>query len=79
MAAVGEQLLSLVEAAQRCGFAVSTFREMRRHGRGPESFRIGNRVRIRESELERWLSEAEEAERARRTGRSTEQENTHEV
>jgi excisionase family DNA binding protein len=62
---VSDQLLSIEQVAQRTGLARSTLFQMRCRGEGPPSFRIGNRVRIRESALEEWLSKAEAAEAAR--------------
>jgi excisionase family DNA binding protein len=73
----GDRLLTLREVSERTGLAIPTLREMRRDGRGPDSFRLGTRVKVRESALEKWVAEAEAAEQARRTGGAAEQENAN--
>jgi predicted DNA-binding transcriptional regulator AlpA len=62
---MGDRLLSLSEVSARTGFALSTLYEMRCHGAGPPSVRIGSRVKVRESALEQWIKAAEAAEQAR--------------
>jgi excisionase family DNA binding protein len=67
---MSDQLLTIEQVAQRTGLARSTLFQMRLRGEGPPSFRIGtNRVRIRESALEAWLAECEQAEADRRIAR----------
>jgi predicted DNA-binding transcriptional regulator AlpA len=60
-----ERLLSLQEVSDRCGIAVDTLRRLRMHGQGPRSFLVANRVRVRESALEAWLAQQEQAEQER--------------
>jgi excisionase family DNA binding protein len=57
-----DQLLTLEEVSARTGLATQTLYQMRARGEGPASFRLGNRVRVRESALEAWLAEMEAAE-----------------
>jgi predicted DNA-binding transcriptional regulator AlpA len=61
-----DRLLSLSEVSERCGLAVTTLLQMRARGDGPPSFRLGARVRVKESDLQAWIAEAEAAEQARR-------------
>jgi excisionase family DNA binding protein len=62
---MSDQLLSIEQVAQRTGLSRSTLLQMRGRGEGPPSFRIGNRVRIKESALNEWLAKAESEEQAR--------------
>ena len=62
---MSDQLLTLTEVSKLTGLARSTLFQMRVQGRGPASFRIGNRVRIRESALNEWLAECEAEEQVR--------------
>jgi predicted DNA-binding transcriptional regulator AlpA len=63
-----DQLLSLAEVAARTGLAVNTLHHMRMRGRGPASFLVCNRVRVRESALDEWLAAQEQAEADRLAG-----------
>jgi excisionase family DNA binding protein len=65
MVSMKDQLLSMREVAARTGLAVNTLHHMRMRGRGPASFRLGNRVRVRESALDAWLAEQEAQEKTR--------------
>lgn len=66
MVRMGEDhLLTLEEVAERTGLAVNTLHPMRARGQGPASFRLSNRVRVRESALEAWLAAQEAQEQAR--------------
>ena len=62
MVPMKDQLLSLNEVAARTGLAVNTLHHMRMRGQGPASFLVANRVRVRESALDEWLAEQEQAE-----------------
>jgi excisionase family DNA binding protein len=62
---MSDQLLTLTEVSALTGLARSTLWQMRMRGQGPASFRLGNRVRVRESALEAWLAEQEAQEQTR--------------
>jgi predicted DNA-binding transcriptional regulator AlpA len=62
---LSDQLLTLNEVAARTGFALNSLHHMRMRGEGPASFRLSNRVRVRESALEAWLAAQEAQEQAR--------------
>ena len=52
-----ERLLTITETAARCGLSSRQIYKLLGSGRfGPELLRIGRSVRIRETELERWLA-----------------------
>jgi excisionase family DNA binding protein len=59
---MSDQLLTMNEVSELTGLARSTLWQMRCRGEGPPSFRIGNRVRIRQSAFEAWLAQCEQAE-----------------
>jgi predicted DNA-binding transcriptional regulator AlpA len=65
---VADRLLSVGEVSERCGYAMSTLYQLRSRGEGPPSFRLGNRVKVKESDLQAWIAEAEAAEQARLAG-----------
>jgi excisionase family DNA binding protein len=60
-----ERLLTLKEVSARCGIAVDTLRRLRMNGQGPASFLVCNRVRVKESALNAWLAQQEQAEQER--------------
>lgn len=49
------KLLTIEEAAPRCGTTVNTLRYWRHKGDGPPSARIGRRVVYREDLLDAWI------------------------
>lgn len=50
-----DQLLSLPEVADYLGVPVATLYQWRHHAVGPKGIKVGRHVRVRESELMRWL------------------------
>ena len=57
---MGEQLLTLREAAAWLHVPEATLRWWRHRGEGPRGFRMGGRrVMFRERELRRWCTECE--------------------
>ena len=62
---MSDQLLTMNEVSKLTGLARSTLFQMRCGGAGPPSFKLSNRVRVRESALEAWLAEQEAQEAAR--------------
>jgi excisionase family DNA binding protein len=61
---VTDRLLSLTEAADHLGLRPPTLYRWRAEGGSeyPSSFRVGNRVKYRLSELDAWLEAQEQAE-----------------
>ena len=57
---VEDRLLTLAEVAQHLGIPLNTLYGWRREGRGPRGIRLGRHVRVRESELLRFLEERTE-------------------
>ena len=56
-----EQLITMEQAAERCGVSLATMRKWRQRGIGPLSFRVGGQVRYDASELSAWLQDQREA------------------
>lgn len=52
-----DQMLYIGEAADFLRVSINTMRYWRYRGTGPESFKVGRRVRYWQSELIRWLAE----------------------
>jgi excisionase family DNA binding protein len=58
---VSRQHLTLAEVCDELGVARSTFNDWRAKGRAPRCIKLPNgSLRIRRTELDRWLSEREE-------------------
>ena len=56
-----DRLLTLQEVASRLQVPVRTVYRWRYSGDGPTGLRVGRHVRVRESELERWLDTRQDA------------------
>jgi len=52
-----DRLLTLADVAERLQISIGTLYDWRTIGRGPRGIKVGAQVRVRESELERWLTE----------------------
>ena len=52
-----DELLTIVEVAERLRRPVATIRYWRATGIGPRSARVGGRVLYRSSDLEEWIAE----------------------
>lgn len=50
-----DRLLSITELAELLGVSVATVRWWLHQGTAPDYFKIGRRVKFRESDVERWL------------------------
>ena len=50
-----EQLLTLKQAATRCGVCVRQVYKLRSSGQFPEFVRLGRSVRVRESQLDTYI------------------------
>ena len=57
-----DQLLTLTEAADILRTPVATLRYWRHLGIGPDGFRVGRRVMYRIEDLDRWITEQQDAE-----------------
>ncbi|WP_061269189.1 helix-turn-helix transcriptional regulator [Cellulosimicrobium funkei] len=57
-----EVLLSLAEVSDRYGIPAETLRWYRKVGRGPKSFKLGRRIRYRETDCEAWVQAQYDAE-----------------
>ena len=55
-----DQLLTVPEIAQLTNRSLDTVRYWRQYGRGPKTFRRGNRVYARKSDVLAWLASREE-------------------
>jgi len=64
--AAGSRLLTLRETAERLGLSEKTLYGWRVRRSGPSSFRMGNRVRYRETDVEAWITEQEARDDTRR-------------
>jgi excisionase family DNA binding protein len=62
-----EPLISMADVAARLGMPVETLRRWRKHGRGPQGYRLGRHVQFRWSEVETWLQQQRERPHERRT------------
>ena len=58
----GNDLMTLAETAAYLRTPVATLRYWRHLGLGPAGFRLGRRVIYRRGDVDRWLSEREDAE-----------------
>ena len=58
-----EPLVSMQEVADYLGVSLQTFKDWRKHGRGPLGYRVGKYAKFRLSEVDEWL-----ASRRERTG-----------
>lgn len=56
-----DRLLSTAQAAELLGVPEGTLRQWRHHNRGPASFRVGAKVKYRESTLAAWIKAQEQA------------------
>jgi hypothetical protein len=63
---VVSDLMTVDGAASYLRTPVATLRYWRHLGIGPDGFRIGRRVVYRRADLDRWISEQQEAQSARR-------------
>jgi excisionase family DNA binding protein len=52
-----DRLLTLAEVAERLQIPLDTVYRWRSAGDGPPGFKLGRHVRVRASELDRWLDE----------------------
>lgn len=50
-----DRLLTLQEVADYLGVPLATLYQWRHRGEGPRGIKVGRHVRVRESELERYL------------------------
>jgi predicted DNA-binding transcriptional regulator AlpA len=50
-----DRLISDIEASQRYGFALKTWRNWRFNGKGPAVYKIGRTCRYKISDIEAWL------------------------
>ena len=55
-----EPALSIKELAAHLCIPVQTLYDLRSQGRGPTGFRVGRRLRFRQSEIDAWLRRMEE-------------------
>jgi len=60
------ELLTLAEAAAVLRTPVATLRYWRHLGVGPDGFRLGRRVVYRREDVNRWLSDQQQAQSAHR-------------
>ncbi len=58
----GNDLMTLAETAAYLRTPVATLRYWRHLGVGPAGFRLGRRVIYRRGDVDRWLSERQDAE-----------------
>ncbi len=58
----GNDLMTLAETAAYLRTPVATLRYWRHLGLGPAGFRLGRRVIYRRGDVDRWLSERQDAE-----------------
>lgn len=58
-----DRLLRLNAVAELIGVAPATLYSWRHRGEGPPSFKLGENVVYRESELDKWIAAQEEATR----------------
>ena len=63
-----DQLLTMPDVSARTGLAISTLYQLRGRQEGPACLLLQGRLRCRESALEAWLTEQEQAEQARIAG-----------
>ncbi len=59
-----ERLLSLPEVAEYLGVPLPTLYQWRSRGEGPPGHKIGKHVRVRRDDLEAWLAEHADPDRA---------------
>jgi excisionase family DNA binding protein len=59
---VTTDLLTITEAAELLRAPVATLRYWRHLGTGPASFRLGRRVLYRRGDLDRWVSDRQQAQ-----------------
>ena len=64
------ELLTLTETAAVLRTTVATLRYWRHLGVGPDGFRLGRRVVYRRGDVDRWLTEQQQAQFPRREGHS---------
>ncbi len=50
-----DRLLTLNQVAEYLGVPIATLYQWRHRGEGPRGIKVGGHVRVRESELERYL------------------------
>ncbi len=60
------ELLTLAETAAVLRTPVATLRYWRHLGVGPDGFRLGRRVVYRRGDVDRWLTEQQQAQSPRR-------------
>lgn len=65
-----DEIIGTPAVSQMTGIPVGTLRYFRSTNKGPASFTLGKRVVYRRGEVERWISEQEQA--TRRGGNSPE-------
>lgn len=52
-----DRLLDKAQTAEALGVSIWTVHKWVQHGTGPHHVKVGNRVKFRESELNRWIAE----------------------
>ncbi len=52
-----DRLRDPIWTAERLGLKPDTLRDWRLKGRGPTYIKVGHRIRYRDSDVERWISE----------------------
>jgi predicted DNA-binding transcriptional regulator AlpA len=60
-----DRILRLPEVAEITTLEEQTLYAMRSQGRGPRSFKLGNRVAYKESSVREWIAQQEQAEEER--------------
>jgi predicted DNA-binding transcriptional regulator AlpA len=57
-----DDLLTMPEVAEIARMPVNTLRHLRKHGSGPEGFRMGKRVVFRRGKVRAWIAAIEAAQ-----------------
>jgi predicted DNA-binding transcriptional regulator AlpA len=62
---MNDPLLTLPQVVELTQLAPATLYNLRARGEGPASFRVAGRVRYRQSAVDAWLAQQEQAEQDR--------------